>query len=484
MNLLALNYDVLSTIVFFLGINDAFNLSATARAIHGLAMQRALSEVDLGFPEQMRAFCTFMLADVDGRLRWLRRLDISSNVFSTEDVPWDEAFEDDRDISMCAAIADILERACNLQHLSLPYSSLLLQTEPRVDDAVAALRQLTSLRLHCVGPRHTAMNLVSRLSGSIRELDLSFLREGARDIRLFDLISPLENLRSLDVSWLRPENIQVPRDLGGWHALHTLRIAFSTLPLGLFADMFPNVQTLALLYVEMTDRGRGACWPRLDQVRAAPLDPEEYRWRVACPVRWFELEPHMLETNRATLGGIQSMSPVRLSFEIQDYMVDEFWVALAQDAPRLRYLDVMMRHPAIHTELLPWMDRTPEMLKSSNIVCLRLCLLDVPYGIMPNPGKLSDELIKQKFTSSFVNIPSVRYIAVGFGNRTLNHHVHMQCGTFDGEISWWRVTGAGKDRRADPLFAEDARRLGEYVHSADFEAMEALDGPFQSSLQN
>ncbi|KAH9941958.1 hypothetical protein B0H21DRAFT_541310 [Amylocystis lapponica] len=477
MNLLALNHDVLSTIVFSLSTNDAFNLSATARAIHGLAMQRALSEVDLWCTEQMRGFCTFMLADVDGRLRWLRRLDISSETFNIEeDSPGELVLVDDGDISLCAAIADVLERAHNLQHLSLPFSGLLLQTEPRIGDAVATLRELTSLKLHYAGPGRTAIALVSRLSGSLRELDLSLLEEGAEDVHLFDLIAPLENLRSLNVSWLRPGNIQVPRDRGAgrrWPALHTLRIALSIIPLGEFADTFPNVQTLTLVNVGMADAGSGACWPCLDQVRATPRDPEG--WRVACPVRWFQLEPHMLETNRATLGGIQSMSPVRLSFEIQDYMTDEFWVTLAQDASRLRYLDMMMRDPAIHTKLLSWMDRAPETLKPLNIVCLRLCLLDIPYGIMPNPGKLSDELIKRKFTSLFVNIPSVRYIAVGFGNRSLNHYVPMQCGTFDGEISWWRVTGAGIDRRADPLSPEDGRRLGEFVHSADFDAMDALD---------
>ncbi|KAH9941960.1 hypothetical protein B0H21DRAFT_541428 [Amylocystis lapponica] len=344
MNLLALNHDVLSTIVFSLSTNDAFNLSATARAIHGLAMQRALSEVDLWCTEQMRGFCTFMLADVEGRLRWLRRLDIASNIFSYGDIVEDTDGEVivfiDSDFSWCAAIADILERAHNLQHLSLPFSSLLLQTEPRIGDAVAALRELTSLRLNYVGPGRAAIDLVNRLSGSIRELDLSFLNGNGKIVPFFDLIAPLENLQSLNVWWLLPENIQVPRDRGArrrWPALHTLRIALSDVPFGPLVDAFPNVQIRTLSDVVTTDADSGACWPRLDEVRSgAHRDPEG--WRVACSVRWFQLESHIYDTMRTTLGSIQNISPVRLSCEIQDYMTDEFWATLAQDAPRLRTL--------------------------------------------------------------------------------------------------------------------------------------------------
>ncbi|KAH9942826.1 hypothetical protein B0H21DRAFT_749583 [Amylocystis lapponica] len=485
MHLLDLNHDVLSTIVHSLSTDDAFNLSATARAIHSLAMQRALSEVYLWCPEQTSGFCTYMLADIDGRLHWLQRLEIPGEAFNVYNHN-EETFAEEGDFSSATALADVLGRARNLRHLSLSCTNYLLQIEPRIGDAVAALQELASLELNDVGA--PALGMMSRLRSSPRELVL-FLSPPDRNgqVSPFDLIARLENLRSLSVSWLRNTNLQLPRGRGArakWPTLHTLSLAMSSGRLHPFVDAFPGVRVLTLrntsmlevdyLGTPMYDPTGTMCWPRLDHVHAnlylgCPL---------TCPVRWLELESPL---KPASVHALQSMSPVRLSFDARlsfdmgGRIDDGLWTALAQDAPRLRYLDVMMQDPIIHTKLLPWMERALEMLKPLRIVCLRLCLLDVPYGIMPNPGKLSDALIRRKFTSLFVRIPSVRYIAVGFGDRTLNHHVPMRCGTFDGEISWWRVTGAGEDRRAEPLSLNDGRRLGEYVHSADFDAMEALD---------
>ena len=78
MNLLALNDDVLTNIVSFLGCRDALSLSATSRHIHDIAKRRVHTTVELRYPAQTPLFCAYMLADVPNRAQRLQSLTVTS----------------------------------------------------------------------------------------------------------------------------------------------------------------------------------------------------------------------------------------------------------------------------------------------------------------------------------------------------------------------------------------------------------------------
>jgi len=158
MALLSLNYDVLSAIVDQTDPGSALKLSMASRGAYALGIAQALASVTLSRSQlQVSTFCNFILAE-PSRISHLRELTIESPAFG---VARHIEFQRTADFSAAAELADVLERAYRLQHLSIACFEGLIASEPRIGDAICALPDLVGISLHNCG--QLAMDVLSRL---------------------------------------------------------------------------------------------------------------------------------------------------------------------------------------------------------------------------------------------------------------------------------------------------------------------------------
>ncbi|KAI0941024.1 hypothetical protein AcV7_003243 [Taiwanofungus camphoratus] len=471
MNLPSLNDDVLSIILSHLSTQDAFNLSATARGLYSVAMRRALYTVALCSPQQLSAFCESMFADVPNRLHSLRNLELSSLAFG---VAGNFEAKQTGDFSSAPLLADLLEQAHDLKSISLPCVEYLIQREPRVAYALAALPDLVELRLKDMGGH--SLEVIRMLQSTPSKLIMRFDEFSVAFRATLPAIAHLQSLKNLELSFLNkrsaPHNMTI--DLGAipqWLNVRHLTVTHSDVPMSICVRAFPNLQTLHLGDVSLAGESENTiCWPTLHRAHGFPADFRH--WQLTCPVHELELDSFLfardMQQQSDTLSVVKNTRPVMLTLQCCTDIMHSFWTPLLQLAPRLRCMEIFVLCGQISLfDIRLWMILISSCLSSSALLFIQICMIDLPEAYKA--------VILQEFPAAFAeSVESAQYISLGFGKRVWADEA--QCYRFSGRISWWRVVSSGAEPRTEVLLAEVGERIQAHLHSPAFKPRSNLRG--------
>ncbi|KAI0325969.1 hypothetical protein GY45DRAFT_1311290 [Cubamyces sp. BRFM 1775] len=177
--------------------------------------------VTLESDAQVRSFCGFIRRDPPSRAVHLRKLSLEFRYDPEIDA-------DDDDFSLgppppskatCKLLLKVLRRAINLEHLRIDSCEELLERQPQIQDAVAALKALRQLQLSSIGVLTDKM--LKKMKSSLTSLDLRCYSE---EIEVPDeLLSMVGRHR------------ETLEKLSGWYC-----------GLGSFTQQYPRVRALAL----------------------------------------------------------------------------------------------------------------------------------------------------------------------------------------------------------------------------------------------
>ncbi|EPT01651.1 hypothetical protein FOMPIDRAFT_1119859 [Fomitopsis schrenkii] len=291
MALMSLNYDVLSAIVEQTDPCSALRLSMVSRGAYDLGIPQALASVTLSRSQrQVTAFCQFLLAD-RSRLPYLRELTIKSTAFG---VKRRIEFQRTADFSAAPELADTLERARRLQHLSIACFEDLLAREPRIGDVICALPELVEISLDNCG--QLAMGVLSRLRRPLRRIKFTVLFNRKLPT-FFHRLQSQGQLEALDLS--------------------NLDLSDGSQPHG----------------------------------EVHELPPMPSHWPVTCPVRWLRLGLTAYQYDTA-IDIIRRTTPVVLSLPVETKVDAAFWTRFIAAASRVRHLELCLDEGKV--DKLPW----------------------------------------------------------------------------------------------------------------------------------
>ncbi|KAH9915102.1 uncharacterized protein B0H18DRAFT_1125067 [Fomitopsis serialis] len=279
MALLSLNYDVLSAIVEQTDSGSALKLSMASRGAYALGIAQALASVTLSRSQlQLSAFCNYILAE-PSRITHLRELTIESPAFG---VARHIEFQRTADFSAAAELADVLERAHRLQHLSIACFEGLIASEPRIGDAICALPDLVEISLHNCG--RLAMGVLSRLRSPLRKVKFTALFNRKLPT-FFHRLQSLDRLETLELAHLDLSDGSQPHgevhELPHMPSLRSLSLRGSTARMSLFVRAMPNLQRLRLADVFSKAQGgpggqKKECWARLAYLKGNVPDLQQW----------------------------------------------------------------------------------------------------------------------------------------------------------------------------------------------------------------
>lgn len=294
----------------------------------------------------MERVANYMLADVPGRLYWLRLLVVDFSPVS-------------RDSTMI--LATLLKQATNLRSLTIYNVDTLLESTTEVGDALAALPNLVNLELWYVGSPRTC-EVLQKLQSQPKSLLIgTAARLAVHDhAALFRSLDHLQAIRSLilehryaygDTSKTLDE-----RDIqGSWPSVHELSLQTgSRIPISVLVPAYPNVRVLILQeYIQTHRQPTPRCWDQLDYVEADIRCFEH--WQLTCPVFHLHITSVLSTPSRAVrrrefgegdppmlLPVLRNALPVFLVIPIlQDAELNTTsWSNVAQFGYRMRCLEV------------------------------------------------------------------------------------------------------------------------------------------------
>ena len=354
MNLLALNDDVLTNIVSFLGCRDALSFSATARPIHDIAKRRVHTTVELRFPMQTPLFCAYMLADVPNRAHRLQSLTVTSRALSVDGGAYSA------DSTSADALADLLEQTPNLRTLSIGCASALMKLEERIWPAIANLCTLNDLTLDDMTTDST--RLLPSLQGKPTRLRMRFAQypSNVPDIK------PLHSVTNLELEGITMQHEPVKSSWPVWPNVRRLCLENTSVTMSTLLHTFPNTRSFVLGRASITEphwktlenKDRQlTCWPELDYVYGLPYYFGDFGtgdWPVCCPVQYLNLTATSWEKPQhrpAFLRAMKVLPPTALSFRFQDVGTTSysFFVDLVQTSTRMKCLEIVLVVPATAT---------------------------------------------------------------------------------------------------------------------------------------
>lgn len=354
MNLLALNDDVLTNIVSFLGCRDALSLSAAARPIHDIAKRRVHTTVELRFPMQTPLFCAYMLADVPNRAHRLQSLTVTSRALSVDGGAYSA------DSTSADALADLLEQTPNLRTLSIGCASALMKLEERIWPAIANLCTLNDLTLDDMTTDST--RLLPSLQGKPTRLRMRFAQypSNVPDIK------PLHSVTNLELEGITMQHEPVKSSWPVWPNVRRLCLENTSVTMSTLLHTFPNTRSFVLGRASITEPhwktlenkdGQLTCWPELDYVYGLPYYFGDFGtgdWPVCCPVQYLNLTATSWEKPQhrpAFLRAMKVLPPTSLSFRFQDVGTTSysFFVDLVQTSTRMKCLEIVLVVPATAT---------------------------------------------------------------------------------------------------------------------------------------
>ena len=349
MPIVQLNEDVLHDIISILKRRDMLNFCATCRQAFDMTIPHFVSSVRLDRgDDQITAFCRFMLKVPDKRIPMLQHFDLVAFHNFSE-------LQSQMTGSSLNLLADVIERATNLQSLALAHAEAILTVEPRI---AAAVRHCTHLkRIDFTDVGKLARVLIRGLT-DLRVIKLGHCRNVIPLLRLFR--SALEAAEFSITSELDPEGFG---GVGEWPLVRSLDVHLGSQDLDKrmtdLSRSFPNVQELRLHPLDLMAisplwNGPRQDWSTLDYVEGSISSI--YRMKLACPIREMRVMSFITEDEntyiatyiahvqqtRALLDLARMARPSALSFALDSQrsrlLGDEFLKQLASSAPNLRYL--------------------------------------------------------------------------------------------------------------------------------------------------
>jgi len=484
-----LNEDVLAIIASTLSTRDALSLSATARGVHLVAKHQALSSISMSNERQTARICEYLLADVEGRLRWLRNLTIWAHYYT-------------RDRASVNYLAAILSQAHNLKTLSLSPVEEPVKNEPRVGTALAALIGLREVNLSFVELK--SLDVIRNMRSDLRKVCVEHYEASASCIPLLKSLSSMQKLHTLefhqDLETIETSPPQSNRDIGvQWPTVHHLSIKYCTASLSALVRAFPNLRTLSAQNTRYSPRDDSpVCWPSLHSLEGSVQDLQHWEWTclvhhlsltsiLAIPIVRIWRRPTRSgdEDLAPTLNIVRNTSPTIMTFSIMVYPehASSFWIDFANVAGSLRCLEIQLCefHSAknMFSRLISWMDVVPpvlaELSKLKHIhICISTYMDSKPEGQFfvetyplgkgpPFPDALApDHGIAQTLASMLAkHLPSVDLISVGFrAGMSIAIHAPLDADMpFFDESWWWRATGTGDERKTEEMFCYAGKRL-------------------------
>ncbi|KAL6305814.1 hypothetical protein BKA93DRAFT_824614 [Sparassis latifolia] len=392
MSLLTINDDVLLLIISLLRPYDALSLSETSRHFHAIALPRALSSVTLINHRQLTAFCTYMLSGSSAHMLSFKSLSVILG---------------DGNFTNAHLLADVLEHARSLRSIGMYYSESLIQLEPRIGDALAALEGIDEVKLHRVGD--ALYGMLSKFRSKPRKVSLT---GDHFPLRLSHL--PLQNAEHLEISWAIIED-DTPS--GGcyagpqWLACRHLALNFVQIPSIVFMHAFPNLEHLVYQAANYSRPATGAMHslqnsrPSVRTIHHVTL--ELLYMNPTTPA--VEIEP--------ALCVLLYVRPVVLCLVIRREPPVLLWQRIAELSPQLQYLTLKLY---LRMDISDWLATILPLLAPLDVICIRVSHIE---GEEQHQDKLRDTLAQRKV------------------------------------YAWWRIEGSGAERRMVEMSREDGDAL-------------------------
>ncbi|EED82714.1 predicted protein [Postia placenta Mad-698-R] len=500
---LDLNDDVLAMIVSDFTTKDCLQLSLVARRVHLLAKRQALSSVTMGSVQAVKRVCRYMLEDVVGRLQWIRRLSVSalipdqgsgrSSDFLRRVWPRKEP------IAM-GLLVSLLKQANGLQYLHVGYVDNNLEFDHALLDAMCALPNLVELELLGGGGSET-LKLLDGIGSRPRSLMLEVQSNNADRDAIISQIGRLQELRTLCL-----DGIYTPQDSDStntvpfirnlrytWPNITDLTLTHCEIHLPAVLRAFPNLRALTFaewgnLRFAVPDRPEYSVQPRgpasLEYVEGSGHLFEN--WPTGRPVYHILIQSMLAIPSRWAMDGptrcgdpeipillqmVRHAEPVILTFRIMAFesLRETFWKSLAAGATRLRCLEIELflfsETQGLMSVFLQWMTKVPSSLSPITSLLYLEVALDCSTwrcfscGETPEPILDQSQECAERFASLVVaQIPSIRYVSLGFGHMASHiHPVHTQ--PFTGKLWMWKVENTGGRRSLYLVSPNAAQRL-------------------------
>ncbi|CCL99496.1 uncharacterized protein FIBRA_01514 [Fibroporia radiculosa] len=501
-SLLRLNEDILTEIVSYLHTRDALHLSTTARGLHQVAKRQALSEIWLFRPEETIRICTYMLADIQGRIMCVRKLSVRSHGIGEYH---------DQASTHWQLLADFLEHAHNLRSLCIFPIGFLLQAVPRMGDALAKLQYLQDIDLG--GVDAASLKILPCMRSNIRKIKIHAHFNAFSFEHLILNISSMQSIQELDSElsinrWTQPPippaftDCQLPK-------LRRLAVPSNTTTMSTCVRAFPELRVLHLGGQEISPEvnvvsALTACWPSLDVVQAHVTAFR--RWPITCPVhtlfisgvlampsiqvQWDSTEDGALFLP-IVLNAVTHTSPIVLKLSIMPYidLAPTFWTDLAEIGTQIRCLIIQLCEfqdaLQFQADLVEWMNTVPPILASMRSlthiqICIRgdmsrhfSCVVQAydPDNPPPPPpiAIVPTYEIAQEFSKILIkNLPSVRLVSVGFGFGFLPDGSEQMLG--GGSFWWWKTVITPNGRNVQRIEDQAGINLQSRLCSVEFDS--------------
>lgn len=370
MSLCTVDFDTLSIIVAFLSPDDARSLSRTTRALHAIAQQRALSALTIRKPQVLTQAHKYLLDDIPARAHCLRELTVSFGAHNT-------TLE-----QVSPLVADLLENTPLLKHVSIDCAEDLILIEPRLWNALTALKFVTNVELIGAGPE--VLRQLGELQGPLRRLAF----RGQIEERLPPNQMPTIRLPFVDFvkAWHSYPHLKsvVLCDIGSLDDhpkehryapcpnVTNLEVLRSYLAPSDMNAMFPNLRTLSFCHTgrpraDSTARSPEKCWTRLDSIRFRTVyAPKVHPWPLTSRVRRLDLV-NVIETDTETywsfpdiyLGVVERTQPIVLRLSTCPSIGENFWKRVLMAQRNVRCLDIRVRtNWRCHKDLGGWLVRS------------------------------------------------------------------------------------------------------------------------------
>ncbi|OBZ76422.1 hypothetical protein A0H81_03124 [Grifola frondosa] len=472
-NLVSLNDNVLFMIVSYLSHRDALSLSLTTREIYPLVIMQVPATVTCRSPLEMTEAHSYMiLSHIPNHARRLTHLDVSLT----------HTFHDPGEIA--PLLADLLENAVNLKHITVGPFASLLSHEPRVGVALNALTKLENIYFHG-DPSDDSLTILTHSRSKPRLLSIAVGQdEGYR--RFFSSLTSfsqsLVKLKLTDLIRLpagSPDRLANDVDLPVLPLVQLPQVQYLSLaqcryiiPWVALAHALPNVHSLLLDRVAKYNTLPRQLWPKLRRLvlpgYAASMDIEEL-----CPVHWlimgYPFEHGSSEPESDHMDIVHTASPTMLS--VNASKVQACLKLIHEAGPRLKFLHVDVGY--IHSVRWPG-DEVSDPILPPPVLCFRARLSEY-FKERINAGRTSFNTEVETMLSSAY--PPPHYFAISIQED--GHPDPDVWSDFDEaqwtEYRWWKITGDGLNRQATEIPQWKGERIRRYLFEADSQSIQNLD---------
>ncbi|KAH9924047.1 uncharacterized protein B0H18DRAFT_1120122 [Fomitopsis serialis] len=463
MTLSTLNDDILRIIAEMLFVAQCIPLSIVSRDLHAITRQYVFASITIRSEEQLVKMHDHPIRNVDNRLIWPRELTIYG---PTENARWECPAID--------ALVGIFEHTRELKALGLHWSEAMIDCDARIGEHLAALPNLSDIRLLAVGPTTLAVlcKMVSRLEKACLSSTMFSSNRTLRYIAKAAVLGNVKRLRLRNFQFIVLSELQLLPKLAGAHPqLEVLDLDRSAVYSCLI--LFPNLRRLTILNSKHNGENR----------LQRPGHPVEQRH-----LNYLSVEPTYLHLIPSL--GIHSDYLRLVHTESQDFsaidILDDFVRTAAvlelslnstriecytgactilarkisAEVSKTRYFILTTQWQSYSASR--WMQTiSSSLLSSSQILCIRV------HVTHPNEGEPSREtwlaLLQRLQSVHISSVPSLRF-----------YFQHIE-GTDNPRIpsvpsfsTWGRVEGDGGDRTLQPIPNWQGERIHRYLQSPEF----------------